>query len=326
MRLGVVAYDKHPIMTWSRLCSLLMRQPCCHAFPRCGIIDPALRGGKDTFAASPREMRRRKRLEKMKAVGATTVLAYRLGNLRRRCRALSMELAPRTLLARARRKRFEHIISLGANCEVAFRFYCRWKFVDSSLFSWAIVANTIQLAQVLRSLDDFCSGALALNSVRMWVCGNTGVRIHGRMKYIPGTPPPDAETEASDKADLLGRVTHLRDKLRRYAADEKSTLFIYRIPTNDVKTPGLTERLNEVENALRELGARNWKLLLIAERCAARLIPPGPNRYIRSVRKFNPTNDVTSAERGDPVGWHAIFTEFAPVHILKKTKKFKFEH
>ena len=30
-----------------------------------------------------------------------------------------MKYSPRILLARARRKRFEHIVSLGANCEVA---------------------------------------------------------------------------------------------------------------------------------------------------------------------------------------------------------------
>ncbi len=261
----------------------------------------------------------------MQAAGAKTMLEYRLGNLRRRWLAFAMKYSPRILLARARRKRFEHIVSLGANCEVAFRFCRSWGFVDSSLFSWAIVSDTSQLARVLRNLDGICSGPLTLNPVRMWVCGNTGIRIHGRLKNGPGIPPPDAAAEAADKADLQGRVAHLREKLRRYAADDATTLFIYRIPTGDVEKPGLAERINAVESAICELGARNWKLLLVAESRVARLIPRGPNRYVRSVRVFNPTNDVTTAERGDPVGWHAVFTEFAPVHILKKTKKFKFE-
>ena len=271
------------------------------------------------------ERRHRKRLAKMRAAGAETMLQYRLANMRRRLMKIMLRLSPRILCARLRQKKFANIISLGANCEVAFRFCLRWGFVDSSLFSWANVSDTVQLAHALKDLDKFCSGPLALNAARMWVCGNTGIRIHGRLKNDPGLPPVDAAAEAADKADLLGRVAHLREKLRRYAADEASTLFIFRIPTSDVEAPGLADRLNDVENAIRGLDARNWKLLLIAERRGASLIPRGPTRYVRSVRAFNPTNDVTAAERGDPVGWHAVFTEFAPVRILKKTKKFKFE-
>ncbi len=261
----------------------------------------------------------------MRAAGAETMLQYRLGNLRRRWTNLMMALSPRVLLARLRQKKFVNIVSLGSNCEIAFRFCCRWGFVDSSLFSWAIVSDTAQLARVLRRLDDVCSGSLTLNPVLMWVCGNTGIRIHGRLKHVPGSPPPPPDVEAADRADLVGRVAHLREKLRRYAMDGASTLFIYRLPTGDVENPGLAARLDDVEAAISELGARNWKLLLVAERNVAGKVPRGPNRYVRSVRAFNPTNDVTTAERGDAVGWNAVFTEFAPVHILKKTKKFKFE-
>ena len=160
----------------------------------------------------------------------------------------------------------------------------------------------------------------------MWVCGNTGIRIHGRLKNVPpDTPPPDEATLEADRADLLGRVAHLREKLRRYATDDASTLFVYRLPTEDAEKPDLAGRLAAVEKSFREMGARNWKLLLVAERRVAHLVPRGPNRYVRAVRAFNPTNDVTNAEIGDPVGWNAVFTEFAPEVILKKAKKFKFE-
>ena len=204
------------------------------------------------------ERRRRKRLAKMRAAGAETMLQYRLANMRRRLMKIMLRLSPRILCARLRQKKFANIISLGANCEVAFRFCLRWGFVDSSLFSWANVSDTVQLAHALKDLDKFCSGPLALNAARMWVCGNTGIRIHGRLKNDPGLPPVDAAAEAADKADLLGRVAHLREKLRRYAADEASTLFIFRIPTSDVEAPGLADRLNDVENAIRGLDARNW--------------------------------------------------------------------
>jgi hypothetical protein len=279
----------------------------------------------ESINESPRERRRRKRLAKMRAAGAETMLQYRPANIQRRWAEMMLRFSPRILCARLRQKKFTNIISLGSNCEVAFRFFCRWGFVDSSLFSWAIVSDTRQLAHVIRNLDEVCAGQLTLNPVRMWVCGNTGVRMHGRLKYAPGAPAPDADAESADKQDLLGRVSHLKEKLLRYAADDASTLFIYRIPSSDVETPGLAQRLDAVEAAIQALGARNWKLLIVAERRVSRQVPRGPSRYVRSVRVFNPTNDVTTAERGDPVGWNAIFTEFAPVHILKKTKKFKFE-
>ncbi len=245
--------------------------------------------------------------------------------MRRRWSRVLLAISARSCVARLRRKRFANIVTLGSNCELAFRFYVRWGFVDSSLFSWATVSDLNRLTYALRHLDDICEGPMTLNPVRMWVCENTGVKIHGRLKYVPGEAPPDAAAQEADRADLLGRVRHLREKMRRYAADEASTLFIYSIPTADVEAPGLGDRIDEVENAIRELGARNWKLLLVVERHVAHLVPRGPDRHVRTVRRFNPTNDVTNSQIGDSVGWYALFTEFAPAKILKKSKKFKFE-
>lgn len=33
-------------------------------------------------------------------------------------------------------KKYDNIIFLGYNCEVAFRFFRQYRFVDSSLFAW----------------------------------------------------------------------------------------------------------------------------------------------------------------------------------------------
>ena len=61
-------------------------------------------------------------------------------------------------------------------------------------------------------------------------------------------------------------------------------------------------------------------------RRVAALVPGGEGRFIRSVRAFNPTNGVTRPELGDPVGWKAVFTEFAPEKVVKSAKRFKFEN
>ena len=53
--------------------------------------------------------------------------------------------------------------------------------------------------------------------------------------------------------------------------------------------------------------------------------PVNPAWIFRSVRKFNPTNQVTNKKLGDRHGWNAIFSEFAPRTVLAQKHKFKFE-
>lgn len=264
-------------------------------------------------------------LSKQPLTPGTEDIHARLRRLRRGWVKFLLLVSPRILLARLRQRRFSHVISLGSNCEVAFRFWCRWKFVDSSLFAWSFASGVDMLVYTLRHLDDLCAGPLEINKALMWACKNTGLCLHGQLKYIPGQPLPPPDVLDADKANLLGRVAHLKDKLRLYASDDRSTLFAYRLPSADCEAPGLAERLNALEEALHALCSRNWQLLIITERRVAHLVPKGPNRLIRSVSTFNPTRDVANAWIGDPVGWHAIFTEFAPDKILKTKKKFKFE-
>ena len=54
-------------------------------------------------------------------------------------------------------------------------------------------------------------------------------------------------------------------------------------------------------------------------------MPSSEHRIFRAVKAFNPLAKVTSADLGDPVGWNAIFSEFAPAKILPKAHGFKFE-
>ena len=133
----------------------------------------------------------------------------------------------------------------------------------------------------------------------------------------------------ADRRKRIRRAVHrqrlTRQKFIRQATDDESTLFVYRLTVDECTRPDLAANLDALEDALRALGARNWKLLLIAERRVAALVPGGEGRFIRSVRAFNPTNGVTRPELGDPVGWKAVFTEFAPEKVVKSAKRFKFE-
>ncbi len=233
--------------------------------------------------------------------------------------------APKILIARIRRKKFSHFISLGNTCEVAFRFWWTWRFLDSCLFAWANNGNLEMLIKALKNLNAIASGDLEFHESYTWLCKNTGIFFHGKMKRDPNQPQPSPEAIAADRKDLVERLAHLKEKFIRQASDIESTLFAYRIPQREIEASNLESRLSALEDALNALGAQNWKLLLVAERRYAGKIPRGPRRFIRHVESFNPADKVTMAELGDPVGWRAIFTEFAPQKILRCDKKFKFE-
>lgn len=231
---------------------------------------------------------------------------------------------PRIVSARFRRHRFAQIVPVGVNCEVAFRFYRRWGFVDSSLAAWAQLYDLDTTARMLRNLSSVMTGEATFEpQSKMWKCGNTGVKFHGKLKYGHVDTPDEI---AADLADLRSRVAHLREKLLRFATNGAETLFIHRLSGIDERdTDRLAGRLDALEAALAGLGARNWRLLVICEKPFLANMPEGPNRIFRSVRRFNPTDDVTNADLGDGIGWQAIFTEFAPLKVLPKKHAFKFE-
>ena len=116
-----------------------------------------------------------------------------------------------------------------------------------------------------------------------------------------------------DLADLRGRLEKLAEDFRRRLANDEETLLVYRLAEGEGPGPDLAERLDGLEAAIAALGARNWKLLVVCrESDLAKMPPPSANRIYRSVRRFTPDEHETWGELGDPVGWSAIFTEFAP--------------
>lgn len=227
--------------------------------------------------------------------------------------------------ARRHQRKFEQVAFLGATCEGAFRFYCRWKFLDSSLFAWSGTMSVTRLADVLSDLSQLGTGDFSLcPNTLIWRCANTGFAFHGKYKGVE--KPTDAEL-AADREDLRSRLAHLKEKFVRYLTNEKPTLFVYRIAEKDEKSSDLAVKFAKLEAAFDGLGARNWTILAICEREYLPNMPIGSVKHtvFRAVNRFNPTDDVTNRRKGDPSGWQRIFTEFAPQHLLKKAHAFKFE-
>lgn len=229
------------------------------------------------------------------------------------------------LVARYRRRKFDQIAILGFNCETAFRFYNRWGFLDSSLFAWANTGDLMTLSNAISNLERLGTEGFEFHAPsRMWKCKAADVYFHGRMKAHAGDPEPTAAQLEEDLQDLTARITHLKEKFVRYLTNEKSTLLAYRLG-DEAESPALDNKLKTLENALKKLGAKNYKLLIVTTRKTLHLMPAGANRIFRAVNRFNPSDDVTSRKKGDKANWDRIWSEFAPKTILPKKHAFKFE-
>lgn len=262
---------------------------------------------------------------KLENSGCSSLLQFRL----KRLRASILRRLPSWrggIMAWHYRQRFAHIIPLGVNCETAFRFYCRWGFIDSSLFAWAQSFNLETLTRALRDFDSILAGEATFDRGSfLWKCENTGLHFHGRLKLRIGSAMPSPEAIAKDLDDLRGRISHLKRKFLDYLADGGSTLFVHRLAEPDAGSDRLGERLSALEDVLAGLGARNWKLLVVCRRADRRAMPEGDHRIFRPVDVFAPPDRVTDEKAGDPRGWKTIFSEFAPERILPKKHAFKFE-
>jgi len=255
--------------------------------------------------------------------GASSAFGYRLAKWRR---GFLCPVLPSMLRARLRRVKYDQVMPLGTNCEVAFRFYLSWGFVDSSLFAWAQTFGLAKMCATLRKLDRLFAGeANFSDQSKMWKCEETGVYFHGNLKWSPGHADYSADEIAADLASLRGRVAHLRTKFLEYLRNNRKTLLVHRISDGDATSPNLESRLTELESVLAGLGARNCTLLVVTERRNLSRMPAGPNRVFRAVEAFNPCDRVTDANAGDPIGWRAIYSEFAPARLLPKKHAFKFE-
>ena len=271
--------------------------------------------------------RNQKLARKMDALGAETPMQYWLFRIRRVLRKALCSVGPRAVLARLRQRKCSQIVFLGMNCDSAFRFYCRWGFVDSSLFAWANTVNLVTLTSALERLDSLADGMFRVSErSRMWQSVDTGILFHGKLNWDENTGTPSQSDLDRDLADLRERIRHLAEKLRRYLTNDEETLIIHRLADEDAAAPDLAERLDALEETIVRLDAKNWKLLVVCQSSDLKKMPPASgHRIFRCVKVFNPIAKVTHRDLGDPVGWNAIFSEFAHAKILPKAHAFKFE-
>ena len=222
---------------------------------------------------------------------------------------------------REKENKFDYIFSLGYNCEAAFRLYEYFKFEESSIFNWTFASSVNDLIFALNNFDKIGQDGYE-NPDPLWECKYTHIRFHGKadMSLYVNSEATDEIIE-NDKKDLIGRISHLKSKFLKLAKDNCKKLYVYKLRTDEINE----EKINNIYSALLNLGAKNFKLLIITEKSAKFDTDDSGNIIFRQVDYFAPDDDVTSKKYFDN-GFDKIWDEFYCANNKKeKNKKYKFE-
>ena len=219
---------------------------------------------------------------------------------------------------------YNYIISLGYNCEVAYRFLKFFRFEESSLFNWTYSKTIDDLISTLNNFEELGKNSFHLPNP-LWECKNTHIRFHGKCDMsmcIKNTENEKILEE--DLKDLEGRIQYLKKKFTDIAQNDESKLYIYKIKKEDI-TGDIEDKLLNLHKALVKIGANNFKLLIVSEETAG-TIPNNPLYITRTVKYFAPNDNVTSKKCFNN-GWDDIYAEFYQNKRHKKPRKkqYKFE-
>ncbi len=224
-------------------------------------------------------------------------------------------------------KWYGHYISLGYNCETAYQFLKRYHFVEAGLFAWTNTLDIQHLIAALNNLDRIGAGEFT-RAGAMWKCENSGIHFHG--KALISEAVPQAEKEKilkADKAELISRTAHLKEKFRLTGCDGKKNLYLFKYkPTTEENAQTAVDNINALYQALKKIIRNDFHLLIIFEKNTFPELTGSDNPciFIRRVTFFTPEENVTGKD-ADFKGWQRIFKEFRPDFKLKQNKKFKFE-
>lgn len=219
---------------------------------------------------------------------------------------------------------FDHIISLGYNCEIAYRFFKYFNFEESSLFNWGSTKSIDGLIDILKAPETIYNEGFELSET-LWKSKGSEIRLHGKLTpAIMLDKNTDKKIFESDLKDLKEKTKYLIEKFYRILKDDSSKLYIYK-----VREKGLNENIHDkivkLKNILEELGGNNFKLLVISAEKYSKYFKTC-NEYIYRTVKFYPPDSAVTDEKYEENGFFKIYDEFyvkkPEEKICKKTYKF----
>lgn len=227
-----------------------------------------------------------------------------------------------SLFHRGEIKRYEHIASLGYNCEIAYQLFKHNRFLESNLFAWASIPSLDTLIDVLGDLSAIGRDGYRFSGSQLYCDAATGIGFHGRAKSSELANDPAAARE--DVRELTDRVAFLKDKFVKTARDGKTKLYVVKIRGGETD---VFEKLNRLRSRLTALtNGDGYDLLVVTEEKLSAVLRPtdGGGVYYRAVPFFAPDESVAGKHKNFKA-WQRIFDEFRPLRKLRQTKHYKFE-
>lgn len=225
-------------------------------------------------------------------------------------------------------RKYDHILSLGYNCEVAFQFKTRFNFVESALFNWCYVNGEQGFLSALNDLNLLLAQGLEeFLAINMWECRATKVRFHGSRSPKELLDDKGNRLEKIIEAELnevISRIQFLITKQQKLWESYDSQLYILLVKEND------NEKARKfIQDVATQLSDKNKDadLLAVVRQSQLNELKQLENSHlsIRGISKLTPHNKVTDLAESDLKGWNAIFDEFQPKEILVQNKIYKFE-
>src|SRR5262245_22497134 len=78
-----------------------------------------------------------------------------------------------------KKRKYDHIVSLGNNCEYSFQFFTNYKFVEANLFSWVYVLSPKKLLDAIARPDLMFSEGIS-EPDWLYTCNKYEIKFHGR--------------------------------------------------------------------------------------------------------------------------------------------------
>ncbi len=219
-------------------------------------------------------------------------------------------------------KRYEHIVLLGYNCELAFQLFKHNHFLESSILAWSYIPSFQILLKVVNDISLIGSrGFEALADGVMHKDKATGISFHGkaRPKDIIG----NTKAIEDDVKELESRLAFLGERFKQIAVSTSSKLYVTKIRSGEER---IKEKVQELQKVLSIIDRGRYDLLVIVENkeYAQQHFVDDKHLFFRKVDFFSPDDAVTSKCKNF-ASWQRIFDEFRPLNKLKQTKHYKFE-
>ncbi len=227
---------------------------------------------------------------------------------------------------------YDHVFSLGFNCEVAFQFLKYNGFLESNILNWFYTDSSRGLHKALDSFDSVGVDFVPDGKLQLWKDSNHSLWFHGRGNHRIWEEGADLALLEADKEELISRAAYLKEKFLRLTQSNDSILFVYKPPMKELAEPSESAaNLIAIRKALADLGFRRFDFMVIVTHDVLasfkkQLELSGADSHIivESIGFHAPLTSVTDGPY-DIKGWRRIWSQNRSCYkATNKKKKYKF--